>query len=93
MKITKQRLIEIIKEEILSIREANEALITEGTRSTIAIEDKKGNITGTYVHSDGYVEGVGAILKKNYSKADKVESLLALGEFGISSLSFFATLM
>jgi len=86
MKITNERLKEIIKEEIISIREANEALITEATRSTIAIEDKKGNVRGTYINSDGYVDGVGATLKKNYTKADKVESLLALGEFGISSL-------
>ena len=86
MKITNERLKQIIKEEILSIKEANDALITEATRSTVAIEDKKGRISGTYVHYDGYVDGVGATLKKNYSKADKVESLLALGEFGISSL-------
>jgi len=85
MKITNKRLIELIKEEILAIRESK-ALITEATRSTVAIEDKKGRISGTYIHSDGYVDGVGATLKKNYSKLDKIEALLNLGEFGISSL-------
>jgi len=85
MKITNKRLIELIKEEILSIKESK-ALITEATRSTVAIEDKKGRISGTYIHSDGYVDGVGATLKKNYSKLDKIEALLNLGEFGISSL-------
>jgi hypothetical protein len=85
MKITNQRLKDIIKEEIVSIRESK-SLITEATRSTVAVEDKKGRISGTYIHSDGYVDGVGATLKKNYSKADKVNRLLNLGEFGISSL-------
>jgi len=83
MKITSERLKQIIQEEIKSL---NESLITEATRSTVAIEDKSGKVSGTYIHSDGYVDGVGNTLKKNFNKADKVSSLLDLGQYGISSL-------
>lgn len=83
MKLTEGRLREIIQEEIKAIKEA---MINEATRSTVAIEDKKGKVHGTYVHYDGYVDGVGAILKKNFTKADKVEKLLDLGKYGISSI-------
>jgi hypothetical protein len=86
MKLTSERLREIIQDEIKSIRESVETLITEGTTSTVAIEDKKGKVHGTYIHSDGYTNGVGAILKKNFMKADKVSDLLDLGQYGISSL-------
>ena len=83
MKLTNEKLRQIIQEEIQSL---NESLITEATRSTVAIEDKKGKVSGTYIHSDGYVDGVGATLKKNYTKSDKVSKLLDLGKSGISIL-------
>jgi hypothetical protein len=83
MKLTNERLRQIIQEEIKSL---NESLITEGTRSTVAIEDKSGKVSGTYIHSDGDLSWVGKILKKNYAKSDKVSSLLDLGKYGISSL-------
>ena len=86
MKLTESKLREIIQEEIKSIRESVESLLTESTRSTIAIEDKSGKVHGTYVHSDGYLKGVGAVLKNSFLKADKVEKLLNLGKFGISYL-------
>jgi hypothetical protein len=83
MKLTNERLRQIIREEIKSL---NESLITEATRSTVAIEDKSGKVHGTYIHSDGYIDGVGDTLKKNFNKADKVSDLLDLGQYGISSL-------
>jgi hypothetical protein len=86
MKLTNERLREIIQEEIKSIRESVETFINEATRSTVAIEDKKGKVHGTYIHSDGYTDGVGATLKKNFTKADKVSKLLDLGKSGISIL-------
>jgi len=84
MKLTNKKLRAIINEEIIAL---SESLITEATRATVAIEDKKGKIHGTYIHSDGYVDGVGAILKKNFIKADKVSKLLNLGKSGISILA------
>ena len=84
MKLTNEGLRAIIQEEIKSL---NESLITEATRSTVAIEDKKGKVHGTYIHYDGYVSGgVGDMLSKEYKKLDKIESLLDLGAEGISSL-------
>lgn len=49
------------------------------TRSRIAIEigDK---VKSIYCHSDGYPEGVGAILKKHYTDPEKIEKLMELGD-------------
>lgn len=49
------------------------------TNSTIAIEAKDGTIKQIYCHWDGYLKGVGQILKDHYSDHSKVESLIALG--------------
>lgn len=50
------------------------------TRSRIAIEQSDGTIKSVYCHSDGYPEGVGAILKKHYTDPEKIEKLLELGD-------------
>tara|TARA_R110002096_G_scaffold1004_4_gene5379 strand:+ start:212 stop:691 length:480 start_codon:yes stop_codon:yes gene_type:complete len=83
MKITKERLLQIVNEEI-SAFSANK--LNEATRSTIAIEDKNGKVRGTYVHSDGYLDGVGDTLSKHYKDKKKIEQLLDLGKAGISGL-------
>lgn len=49
------------------------------TRSHIGIKDSRG-ITGVYCHFDGYPEGVGKTLLKNYDTEDKVKALIAEGD-------------
>ena len=55
-----------------------------GTRSTIAIENDNGTVTGIYCHWDGYVEHNGRILVENYTTEEAVRELIALGD--LSSL-------
>ena len=38
-----------------------------GTRSTIAIKNQDGSVTGIYCHWDGYVDHVGVMLKEHYN--------------------------
>src|SRR5210317_549616 len=64
----------------------SEDLINEATRSQIGVITKNGNILSTYVHYDGYPDGVGATAKKYYS-GGKVNQLLKIdGGVGISVL-------
>ena len=55
-----------------------------GTRSTIAIQNEDGTVTGIYCHWDGYISHNGTILKDHYTNEAKVRELIALGD--ISSL-------
>ena len=55
-----------------------------GTRSTIAIENADGTVTGIYCHWDGYLSNNGRILAENYTDEAKVRKLIALGN--LSSL-------
>jgi hypothetical protein len=55
-----------------------------GTRSTIAIENADGTVTGIYCHWDGYLSHNGRILQESYTDKAKVRELIALGD--ISSL-------
>jgi hypothetical protein len=55
-----------------------------GTRSTIAIQNEDGTVTGIYVHWDGYLSHNGRILQENYTDEAKVRELIALGD--LSSL-------
>ena len=55
-----------------------------GTRSTIAIQNEDGTVTGIYCHWDGYLSYNGRILAENYTDEAKVRELIALGD--ISSL-------
>jgi len=64
----------------------NESFILESTRSQIGIIDRRGVIQSTYVHSDGYPEGVGQIAKDHFSDTKKMKELLKLGKNGISYL-------
>ena len=63
-----------------------ETLLTESTRSQVGVIDKNGNILSTYVHYDGYPQGVGKTLKQHYN-GTKVKQLLKIdGGAGISFL-------
>jgi len=55
-----------------------------GTRSTIAIQNEDGTVTGIYCHWDGYTAHNGRILQENYTDEAKVRELIALGD--LSSL-------
>jgi hypothetical protein len=55
-----------------------------GTRSTIAIENADGTVSGIYCHWDGYLSHNGRILQDHYADPAKVRELIALGN--ISSL-------
>ena len=55
-----------------------------GTRSTIAIENADGTVTGIYCHWDGYLSHNGRILPENYTTEAAVRELIALGD--LSSL-------
>lgn len=55
-----------------------------GTRSTIAIQNEDGTVTGIYCHSDGYTSNNGRILAENYTTEAEVRELIALGD--LSSL-------
>lgn len=72
--------------DFVALNSVNEDLLVESTRSQIGVIDKRGNITSTYVHYDGYPEGVGAMAKKHYSDTKKMKELLKLGKSGISFL-------
>lgn len=50
------------------------------TPSTIGIKNNNGTITAIYCNYDGYLGGVGLTLYKHYSDADKMRTLLALGD-------------
>ena len=50
------------------------------TRSRIAIENQNGSVTSIYCHFDGYISGVGKLLKEYYTTQDKVEALIELGD-------------
>ena len=55
-----------------------------GTRSTIAIQNADGSVTGIYCHWDGYLSHNGRILAENYTTEAAVRALIALGD--LSSL-------
>jgi hypothetical protein len=55
-----------------------------GTRSTIAIRNQDGTVTGIYCHWDGYLEHNGRILHDHYTTEEIVRELIALGD--LSSL-------
>ena len=64
----------------------SESLLTEATRSQVGVIDKNGNIVSTYVHYDGYPEGVGKTLKKHFN-GSKTKQLLKIDKgIGISFL-------
>lgn len=55
-----------------------------GTRSTIAIQNADGTVTGIYCHWDGYLSYNGDILQNHYTTEAQVRELIGLGD--LSSL-------
>lgn len=55
-----------------------------GTRSSIAIRNADGTVTGTYCHWDGYLSHNGRILRDHYTDEAKIRALLSNGH--VSSL-------
>lgn len=55
-----------------------------GTRSTIAIQNADGTVTGIYCHWDGYLSHNGDILQNHYNTEEAVRELIGLGD--LSSL-------
>jgi hypothetical protein len=55
------------------------------TRSTIALEFADGTVQQVYCHWDGYLSGVGRILKEHYSDPFRLQQLIELGS--ISTLA------
>jgi hypothetical protein len=49
------------------------------TRATIAVKTPEG-IRSIYCHYDGYPERTGKVLAENYTAAEKLEALIALGD-------------
>lgn len=64
----------------------SENLLTEATRSHVGVIDKSGNIISSYVHYDGYPQGVGKTLKQAYNGAKTKQLLKTAGKDGISVL-------
>lgn len=50
------------------------------TRSYISRLNDNGSVTGIYCHFDGYLDGVGMMLKNNYTTPEKLDDLLSLGD-------------
>ena len=51
-----------------------------GTRSTIAIQNEDGSVTGIYVQRDGGFWCNGPILRDHYTDEAKIRELIALGD-------------
>ena len=49
------------------------------TRSSIAIENEDGSITGIYKHSYGYISYTGKILLDKFNSEEKAKKLIMLG--------------
>jgi hypothetical protein len=54
------------------------------THSFIGYETDTGSVVGVYCHYDGYLDGVGYVLKKHYTDPAKIKALVELGS--LSSL-------
>jgi hypothetical protein len=54
-----------------------------GTRSTIAIQNDDGTVTGVYCHWDGYLSHNGRILQENYTDEAGVRELISLGDMSV----------
>ena len=61
------------------------------TRSRIAIENQDGTVTSIYCHHDGYLSGVGKLLKEYYTTQPKVEALIELGDISALDMTPIST--
>lgn len=71
--VEKFKIQQLIKEEV-------KILLTESTKSRVGILNPNGSISSVYVHSDGYLNGVGKMLQMYYKDTKKVKQLIALGD-------------
>lgn len=53
------------------------------TRCRIGLVMPDGTVKSVYCHSDGYPEGVGAVLKECYNTREKIEKLLEGGDISV----------
>lgn len=53
------------------------------TRSSIAIQNDDGSVTGIYCHNDGYPSHNGKILVEHYNTPERVRALVALGDISV----------
>jgi hypothetical protein len=51
-----------------------------GTRSNIIVQHQDGTWKRVYVHWDGYISGVGAILFEHYNSQERAEAVVAPGD-------------
>jgi hypothetical protein len=58
-----------------------------GTRSTIAIQNQDGSVTGIYCHWDGYFEHNGRILHDHYTTEEIVRELISFGQLSSLAIS------
>ena len=50
------------------------------TRSSIAVQYPNGSVAAVYCHFDGYLDGVGRDLVKNYNSFDQAQALVKQGD-------------
>lgn len=62
------------------------------TRSRIAIENQDETIISIYCHFDGYINGVGKLLKEYYTTQAKVEALIELGDISALGMTPSSTI-
>lgn len=53
------------------------------TRSTIAIQNDDGTVTGVYCHWNGYPDYNGIMLVTNYKAPSKVKNMIRLGDMSV----------
>jgi len=58
------------------------------TRACIGIIKTNNTVITTYLHNDGYPEHAGKVLSTSYKDNNKVNQLLKLGKYGISTLGY-----
>lgn len=61
------------------------------TRSNIAYKTAEGKIRAAYCHYDGYTSNNGEILRRFYTDADKVKTLVDLGSMSFLAAKVFPT--
>lgn len=61
------------------------------TKAAIGIENADGTITGIFCYYDGYLEGVGQILNKHYTKESTVKHLIENGNIKYLGDNVWAT--
>ena len=53
------------------------------TSASVAYQHEDGQVEAIYVHSDGYLDGVGKTLLEHYNDPMKAEALINLGDLSV----------